>query len=145
VRELLESYFAAERRRDVSGVLEHFHADAVVVLPDGRRLGGRAAVGEFYARVYAQLADLDVRVVSMFGRGSAYGCRVGSSSHRSQRRDADTPRVNVLRTTAGALTSALTWGLFALVATGGSVRSLVTWSDREEAHSNVARWLGSQP
>jgi hypothetical protein len=53
--------------------------------------------------------------------------------------------VNVLRTTAGALTSALTWGLFALVATGGSVRSLVTWSDREEARSNVARWLGSQP
>jgi uncharacterized protein (TIGR02246 family) len=65
VRELLESYFAAERRRDVSGVLEHFHADAVVVLPDGRRLAGRAAIGEFYAGVYEQLAELDVRVVSM--------------------------------------------------------------------------------
>jgi uncharacterized protein (TIGR02246 family) len=65
VRELIESYFAAERRRDVSGVLEHFHADAVVVLPDGRRLGGRAAIGVFYERVYAQLAELEVRVVSM--------------------------------------------------------------------------------
>jgi uncharacterized protein (TIGR02246 family) len=61
VRELVESYFAAERRRDVSAVLDHFNADAVVVLPDGRRLDGRAAIGEFYA----QLAKLDVRVVSM--------------------------------------------------------------------------------
>jgi uncharacterized protein (TIGR02246 family) len=65
MRELVESYFAAERRRDVSGVLEHFHDDAVVVLPDGRSLQGRAAIGEFYARVYAQLEELDVRVVSM--------------------------------------------------------------------------------
>ena len=63
MKELVESYFAAERRRDVSGVLEHFNADAVVILPDGRRLDGHAAIGEFYARVYAQLAELDVRVV----------------------------------------------------------------------------------
>ena len=69
MRELVESYFAAERRRDVSGVLEHFNADAVVVLPDGRRLDGRAAIREFYARVYAQLAELDVRLVSMSTEG----------------------------------------------------------------------------
>ena len=49
----------------MSGVLEHFNDDAVVVLPDGRRLDGRAAIGAFYAGVYAQLAELDVRVVSM--------------------------------------------------------------------------------
>ena len=65
MRELVESYFAAERRRDVGAVLEHFDADAVVVLPDGRRLDGRAAIGEFYAAVYAQLEELDVRVVSL--------------------------------------------------------------------------------
>ena len=65
MRELVESYFAAERRRDVSGVLEHFDDDAVVVLPDGRRLDGHAAIEEFYTSVYAQLEELDVRLISM--------------------------------------------------------------------------------
>jgi ketosteroid isomerase-like protein len=49
--ELVESYFEAERRLDAAKVLEHFHDDAVLVLPEGRRLIGLAAIGAFYAEV----------------------------------------------------------------------------------------------
>jgi uncharacterized protein (TIGR02246 family) len=63
--QLVESYFAAEMRRDSRRVLEHYCDDAVLVLPDGRSLVGREAIGTFYAQVYSQVTKLDVRVVSM--------------------------------------------------------------------------------
>ena len=46
-------------------MLEHFCDDAVLVLPDGRSLVGREAIGTFYAQVYSRVTKLDVRVVSM--------------------------------------------------------------------------------
>jgi uncharacterized protein (TIGR02246 family) len=101
VRELVESYFAAERRRDVSGVLEHFNDDAVVVLPDGRRLVGRAAIGEFYVGVYAQLAELDVRVVSMLTDDGLAAVEWEAALIDHSGKTQTLRGVNVLRTRAG--------------------------------------------
>ena len=38
-REVSESYWAAECRRDLDGVTEHFHSDATGAGPDGVRHG----------------------------------------------------------------------------------------------------------
>ena len=109
MRELVESYFAAEGRRDVSGVLGHFHPDAVVVLPDGRRLGGRAAIEEFYAGVYAQLAELDVRVVSMLTENRLTAVE-WEAALVDRSGEAQTLRgVNVLRTSGGRFTEMRTY------------------------------------
>ena len=107
--ELFESYFAAESRRDVRAVVEHFREDAVLVLPDGRTLSGRGAIGEFYAEVYAQLAELDVHVVSM---STAAGITAveWEASLVYESNDTQTLRgVNVVRTSAGMFAEVRTY------------------------------------
>ena len=89
--------------------MEHFHEDAVLVLPDGRTLSGRGAIGEFYAQVYAQLTDLDVHIVSMT---TAAGLTTveweASLVYKSN--DTQTLRgVNVVRTCAGMFAEVRTY------------------------------------
>jgi ketosteroid isomerase-like protein len=65
-REVSESYWAAECRRDVEAVLEHYHADAVYEDASGR-YAGAAAIRGFYegsARAYPGLELTIVRDVT---------------------------------------------------------------------------------
>jgi ketosteroid isomerase-like protein len=54
--------------RDVNAVVEHFHDDAVLQPPDGRRLEGDA-IRRFYHGAYASIAELEVRIVSEVADG----------------------------------------------------------------------------
>ena len=89
--------------------MEHFREDAVLVLPDGRTLNGRAAIREFYAEVYAQLAKLDVHVVSM---STAAGLTAveWEASLLDKSNDTQTLRgVNVVRICAGMFAEVRTY------------------------------------
>jgi ketosteroid isomerase-like protein len=95
-RALVESYFAAEMRRDVNGVLEHFHDDAVLQPPDGRRLEG-GAIRSFYDGVLESISELEVRIVSEVADGE-----LGAIEWEAEICDADGERrsirgVNVVR------------------------------------------------
>ena len=85
----------------MSGVLEHFDDDAVVVLPDGRRLDGRAAIEEFYAGVYAQLEELDVRLVSLLTEGGLTAVEWEAALVDRSGETQTLRGVNVLRTRGG--------------------------------------------
>jgi uncharacterized protein (TIGR02246 family) len=63
IRRITESYFAAENRRDLEGILEHFHQDVRFLAPDGVLLDGREAVREFYAANAAGMPQLAVDLV----------------------------------------------------------------------------------
>ena len=61
-REVSESYWAAECRRDVDAVIEHYHVDAVYEDAGGRH-EGREAIRRFYARSAAEFPGLEVSIV----------------------------------------------------------------------------------
>jgi ketosteroid isomerase-like protein len=67
-REVSESYWAAECRRDIDGILDHYHADGTYEGPDGLRRGHaeiRAAYEES-ARLYP---GLEVEILKEFPLG----------------------------------------------------------------------------
>jgi uncharacterized protein (TIGR02246 family) len=68
-REVTESYFAAENRRDLVGILNHFAEDVRFVAPDGRLLVGRDAIEPFYAANAAALPTLRVELVDALSAG----------------------------------------------------------------------------
>jgi uncharacterized protein (TIGR02246 family) len=63
IRRVTESYFAAENRRDLGGILDHFSEDVRFFAPDGVLLEGRAAIREFYAANAAGMPRLTVDLV----------------------------------------------------------------------------------
>jgi ketosteroid isomerase-like protein len=67
-REISESYWAAECRRDIDAVMEHYHADATYEAPDGLRRGEVEirATYEESARAYP---GLEVEIVREFPLG----------------------------------------------------------------------------
>jgi uncharacterized protein (TIGR02246 family) len=69
-RRVTESYFDAENRRDLEGILEHFAEDVRFYAPDGKLLHGRAAIREFYAANAAGMPALRVELVSEVAQGS---------------------------------------------------------------------------
>jgi putative intracellular protease/amidase/ketosteroid isomerase-like protein len=62
-RDVTESYFDAENRRDLEGVLAHFAHDVTFIGPDGRRIESAAALRRFYAENMAALPQLHVELV----------------------------------------------------------------------------------
>ena len=64
-REVSESYWAAECRRDVDAVMAHYHPDATYEDAGGLREGA-AAIRQFYAESAAAYPGLDVRIVREF-------------------------------------------------------------------------------
>jgi putative intracellular protease/amidase/ketosteroid isomerase-like protein len=62
-RTITESYFAAEGRRDLDAVLDHFSEDVRFTDPRGRVLTGRAALAPFYADNMQALPRLRVELV----------------------------------------------------------------------------------
>jgi len=65
-REVSESYWAAECRRDIDGVMTHYHPDATYEGPDGHRRG-HAAVRQVYEDSARDYPGLEVRIVREFG------------------------------------------------------------------------------
>lgn len=62
-----ERYFSLMRARDVDGLVQLFAEDAVMVLPDGRELMGRAAIRALYGHLVASGAP-SPRPVAQIGR-----------------------------------------------------------------------------
>lgn len=69
-REVAESYWAAECRRDLDAVLDHYHVDAVVHPPSGAPLVGREQIATFYADEMAEYPGLEVRIVHEVSNGA---------------------------------------------------------------------------
>lgn len=72
-RAITESYFAAENRRDLNDILDHFAEDARFVAPDGQVLVGRDKIHAFYAANATALPKLHVELIDEFstdGRGA---------------------------------------------------------------------------
>jgi putative intracellular protease/amidase/ketosteroid isomerase-like protein len=68
-RALTVSYFAAEGRRDLAGVLQHFSEDVRFVDPRGTVLTGREAIEPFYAQNMRALPTLCVELVDAIEQG----------------------------------------------------------------------------
>lgn len=63
------SYFHAENRRDLAGILDHFHPDVTFRAPDGTVLHGHAEIRPFYAANVAALPALRVDLVDEVAAG----------------------------------------------------------------------------
>ncbi len=62
-REVAESYWAAECRRDLDAVLDHYHEDAIVFPPAGPSFIGRTAIADFYRDEMRDYPGLEVEIV----------------------------------------------------------------------------------
>ena len=67
-REVSESYWAAECRRDIDGVMEHYHVDGTYEGPDGL-WRGHAEVRAAYEESARLYPGLEVAIVQDFPRG----------------------------------------------------------------------------
>src|SRR5687768_1038376 len=54
VESLARSYFDHVRARDIAAICALYAPDGVLVIPDGTRLEGRAAIAEFYRGLFAR-------------------------------------------------------------------------------------------
>ena len=64
-RQVSESYWAAECRRDIDGVMGNYHADGTYEGPDGLRRG-HAAIRKSYEDSAGDYPGLEVRIVREF-------------------------------------------------------------------------------
>lgn len=62
-REVAESYWAAECRRDLDADLEHYQPDAVVYPPSGPPFRGREDIAKFYVDEMDEYPGLEVEIV----------------------------------------------------------------------------------
>jgi len=62
-REVAESYWAAECRRDLDAVLDHYHEDAIVHPPSGPPFIGRTGIADFYRDEMRDYPGLEVDIV----------------------------------------------------------------------------------
>lgn len=77
-REVSESYWAAECRRDLDGVMAHYQPDGTYEGPDGHRRG-HAAIRKAYEDSARDYPGLEVRIVREF---------IGSADHGALEFDA---------------------------------------------------------
>lgn len=66
---LVDCYFTAMRGRDVEGLAGLFAGDAMMILPDGRELGGAGAIRAMYEHLFA--SDPPVPTVKAVIAGAA--------------------------------------------------------------------------
>jgi len=69
-REISESYWDAECRRDIDGVMAHYHDDGTYEGPDGRR-AGHDAIRAGYEEHFRLFPRLEVEIVQEFARGDS--------------------------------------------------------------------------
>ena len=67
-RQVSESYWAAECRRDIDAVIEHYHADAFYQ-DGGGRYEGHAAIRGFYERSAEAFPGLEVTILREISAG----------------------------------------------------------------------------
>jgi ketosteroid isomerase-like protein len=66
--EVSQSYWAAECRRDIDGVMDHFHPEATGAGPDGVR-NGHQEIRHGYEQNMRAYPGLEVEIVQEFPRG----------------------------------------------------------------------------
>lgn len=67
-RQIAESYWEAEMRHDIEGVLSHYHPSAEFI-PNGKRLVGHAEISTFYEDLGGKFPGLEVEIVREVGEG----------------------------------------------------------------------------
>jgi ketosteroid isomerase-like protein len=85
--QLIKRYFDAFNRHDVEGVVACFHAEAVLVAPDGQRVAGIAEVRRSYEAEFAKFRDAhcELRVCTgNGGRGVAESYFTGTREGRGK-------------------------------------------------------------
>lgn len=68
-RDVAQSYWKAECARDLEGVLENYHEDAVFVTPDGA-LVGHAEISGFYKATFERFPGLRLEIVHEISNGN---------------------------------------------------------------------------
>lgn len=69
-REVAESYWAAECRRDLDAVLAHYHEDAVVFPPSGPPFRGHREIATFYVDEMRDYPGLEVTIAHEVSDGA---------------------------------------------------------------------------
>lgn len=69
-RQVAESYWAAECRRDLDAVLSYYYDDAVVYPPDREPLRGHAEIAPWYADEMRDYPGLEVQIVHEISDGA---------------------------------------------------------------------------
>jgi ketosteroid isomerase-like protein len=85
--QLIQRYFDAFNRHDLTAVMECFHAHPVIVQAGGRRIDGRAEVRRHYESGFALFPDgrCDLRLCTgNDGRGVAESCFRGTRAERGE-------------------------------------------------------------
>ncbi|BCJ47273.1 hypothetical protein GCM10010168_71380 [Actinoplanes ianthinogenes] len=103
-REVTESYFAAENRRDLPGILDHFAENVRFETPDGATLVGREAVGQFYAANLAALEKLQVDLVEDLSTGDRGALRWRADGRTPTGEPVSMHGVNVVTVAGGRFT-----------------------------------------
>lgn len=65
--ELTELYFSSVRNRDAEALAALFTEDAMMILPDGRELAGRAAIRGMYDYLFSTTAPSPTPIASVIG------------------------------------------------------------------------------
>ena len=85
--QLIQRYFDAFNRHDLEAVVACFHAEAVLVSPNGRRLVGIAEVRRSYETEFARLPDIHCELrlcTGNGGRGVAESFVTGTKSNQTR-------------------------------------------------------------
>jgi ketosteroid isomerase-like protein len=104
VRSLAESYWAAEERRDVDAVMEHYHPDASYQDAGGRRQGARD-IRDFYAGSVADYPSLRVDILREFAAAEGAALEFHAVLTDPAGRDWVIRGVNVFQVADGRFTS----------------------------------------
>ena len=86
-REVAESYWAAECRRDINAIMAHYQPDATYQ-DGGGLLVGHAAIRGYYEASIADFPGLEVAILREFPRSSdtsAFEVRAVLTDHRGRR------------------------------------------------------------
>ncbi len=68
-REVAESYWAAECRRDLDAALAHYHEDALLIPPSGPSLRGHRDIATFYVEEMRDYPGLEVTITHEISDG----------------------------------------------------------------------------
>jgi hypothetical protein len=97
-QEIADRYFAAMQIQDLEALLAVFDEAGVIVWPDGRRIEGRTAIGEIYARLFQNPSNNPGPGTLMIGPES-FSVEVASRFDSGETRRT----INVFRTAANGL------------------------------------------
>jgi ketosteroid isomerase-like protein len=103
-RQVAESYWAAECRRDTRAVLDHYHPDAVFRLPN-QLLRGHDQIATFYDASGAEYPGLEVQIVGEVSAGDSAALEWEATLVDRSGRPHELRGVNIVEVRDGKFTS----------------------------------------